>query len=140
MAAAKTGNKTTITFATSAFAGLCTQIGSYSETRPVLPDSHLGTLQYEEVIPGDLVAVDGLECEMYWDPATSSTPPILAPAELITITLPLGANQSTPATIQGTGFISARTSPVIENNARLMGTFTIQFDGKTGPTVTTGSA
>lgn len=140
MAAAKTGNGTTITFATSSFAGLLTQIGPMSESRPVLTDSHLTTVDIEEVIPGDLVAIDGIDVEMYWDPATSSSPPILANPELVTITFPLGANQSTPATIVGTGFISARTSPTIANNERLMGSFTLQMDGKTGPTITTGSA
>ena len=125
---AKTGNGSTIVFATSGFTGAYVEIGGLAQSLPVLNSSDLSTSGDEEYQPGDLRSSEPLTCQIYWNP--DSPPPLNRVVETVTITFPGGA------TLAVTAFIAGRTSPSLANNQLFQGEFTLQFNGGTGPTYT----
>lgn len=133
---AQTGNRGSITFAQSGFVGSYEEIGGLAESVPVLSDSDLATTVREKYLPGDLASLAGIACRIFWDP--DNRPPLNV-VQTITITTPPKSNQTNGGTLAGTGFISERTGPSMANNRLMMGEFTLQFDGRTGPVYTNGS-
>jgi len=124
--AAQTGNGTTLVLATDGTIGSIISMSGLSEDLPALDDTDLDTTSYMEMIPGDLMSLEPISVSVYWD--GSSVPPTPGTVQTITIT------DSNSNTLSGTGFITNRSGPTHENNERLVGEITMQFDGKTGPT------
>lgn len=132
------GTGTTITFGTSSYACEIMDEGLDidGEEVPVVDVSHMTTTGYRKKLFGKLVEPPQITVNINWDPDTP--PPITAAAETITITFPLPAGMSTPATIAGTGKIISRSASVPLED-KMTGTFVVQFDGQTGPTFTAAS-
>jgi len=137
------GTGTTISFAFAApnqatsFVGRYRQIGGLGRSVPVLDDTALSSVQYMEKIPGDLMDLSALPCEIF------SNPDVAVPVRLvgtITITFQPQVGQTNGATLTFSGFISEDDTGSVESNVTKMGTFSIQPDGKTTkPTWTPGS-
>jgi len=134
---ANTGTGATITCVTSGFTARWRQIGALEESVAVLDDTPLSAVGHMEKVPGDLIDLGPMELEVFWDPDVAG--PTLGVPESMILTFPLKSGQTNGATRTGTGFFSARTSPVLNVNDRQIGTFVVQMDGKTSPTVTPGS-
>ena len=126
---ADTGNQGTITFATSGFTANFRVIGSVEQTRPKLSVSHLGSTDFDEYCPGDLVDPGELEVEYEFDD-TAALPDILEQVpELITVTLPTQPGNTSGATFVDKGFILKRSTPELKNNQLQTGKMTIAFAG-----------
>jgi hypothetical protein len=134
---AATGNSSTIVFGTSGFVAHYHTIGGSEQARKKIITSHLGTTNYDTHIPGDLVDPGEVNCQFEYDP--DANPPILAAPESITITFPIPAGRTHGATLAGTGFIMKRKSAELKNGELMVGTFTVAWDGGTGPTFTASS-
>lgn len=128
---ADTGNTATISFGTSGFTANVHVIGGMDFTRPSIPTSHLGTTNFESVIPGDLIELGEFENEFEFDP--DEQPPISAVAETITITFPVPTGMSNGATLAGSGFLTKWTTPEVRNNTLMVARYTVKFDGLTEP-------
>lgn len=119
------GNGTTITFGTSMFSGSIVNIGAFFEELPDINVSTLATTGHEEYCAGDLIEHTTIPVTIAFDP--ENDPTLNGTAETITITF---ANS---ATLAGTGYIKQHGFDGIANNERIEGTYTIRFDGDTGP-------
>lgn len=137
---ADTGNTSTIAFGTtSGFTPDVTIIGGLEQSREALEDTLLSTTGEKTYIPDDLIEPGQLTCTYYYNQSETAFAPIGAAAETITITFPLKSGEGTAATLAGTGFLVNHKSADLQNGELMMGEFTVQFDGKTGPTFTAGS-
>ena len=146
MAAPDTGNSATVAFATSGFSVDITRIGSFEMDLPVLNSSHLLTSINESYEMGDLVSLDPIEMDYWFDPqfGTSSKEPPIATikaakqsTETLTITWPVQSGDATGLILTGTGFMNHFTAPELLNNTLQSGSFSIQFSGgSSGPTWT----
>lgn len=130
---ADTGNSATISFGTSSFTAAYTEIGGTEQELPKIMTSHLGTSTKHTYIPGDLYEPGEMDCEFQYDPDTE--PPI-GTVETITVTYPIPTGKTGGATLAGTGFISKRKTASLKNNELMVGTYTVCWDGLTGPTFT----
>lgn len=124
--AADTGNTATVTFGTTGFTGRFMVIGELEQEVPILDDSHLGSTECEEKIPGDLNTPGQSQCEYQFENAL----PPLKTVETITITYPNGATKA------GFGFIFKRSMPECKNNQIMMGKLAFTFNGKPAPVFT----
>ena len=131
---ADTGNSATIVFATTGFVANFHLLGGAEHEIEVIEDSHLGTTTYKTYIPGDLDEPGEFDCEFEWQGDVS--PPARGTAETITVTHPVPPTLSNGATHAGTGFIQKVKLPEMVNNELQMGSLTVKWDGKTGPTYT----
>ena len=122
--ALQTGNGVTIVFGTSGFTANYTRIGGTEMSRESIETTHLGTTDYKTFVPDDLIDGGEFSCEFYWDPASSSSPPISGAAETITITYTSGE------TLSGSGFLTSSTGPDAENGSLLSGEFTLKWAGQ----------
>ena len=132
----KTGNQTTITFATTSWSGRVRRIGGLEENLPVLDDDDLSTTNHMRYCPGDLIEISPITIEFYWDP---DTPPPIGSSqqpETVTIAYPLLSGQSTAAALAGSAFINNVTGGDLANNERSIGTLQLQFDGVSPPAYT----
>ena len=141
MATAKpdTGHGATLTFGTTSgtfkLRGIPTNLKS---SLPVVNISHMGTTTDQEVMPGDLVEHDEVECEILFEAVAGLPAP--GTVETITITFPLQATgASVAASIAGTGFLTSRTFPPLQSNTEMVGRITFKFNGDTGPAFTAAS-
>ena len=133
-AAVDVGHGTTITFGTSGFTANIESVSWDGIARTVIETSHMGTTaaganQFgnRTFIPGDLVDPGTLTMNIHFNPQTN--PPIGAVAETITVTYPLVAGDSTPATWACSGFVSAfsLTDPMDD---KMTAVLTVKFSGK----------
>jgi len=124
---ADTGTGTTIAFGTSSYSTEILSISGNDITREDIDVTHMGSTNYREFIPGDLVDGGTIEMEILLDP--DDQPPIAGAAETITITFPIPSGSSNGATLAFTGYINAWswTAPLEET---MSGTITIKIDGK----------
>ncbi len=130
------GTGSTIAFGTSSYSVNVTNISISGEEVPVIDATHMGTTGYREKIFGDLVEPPEVTVEIFYDP---DEPPIVSGAvETITITFPPGTGQATGANIAGTGKIVSWDNSIPLEDI-MTGTYTVKFDGYTGPTYTDGS-
>jgi hypothetical protein len=129
-----TGNTATIVFGTSAFTAKYHEIGASEQEVPKIKDSHLGTTVKETCQPGDLYDPGEVDCEFQY--VAGVNPPIGGAPETVTITYPVPTGKTTGATLAGTAFIRKRKSSSLKNNELLIGSYTLCWDGKTGPTFT----
>ena len=131
-----TGNAATIVFGTSAFTALYQEIGAMEQAGGALDDSDLSiSTGIATKIPQDLHEPGEVACQFIWNP--TDTPPPLHTPETVTITYPKeNSGSASPATLAGTAFLTRRSFPSLKNNEINVGQFTLQWDGKTGPTYT----
>lgn len=97
---AQLGTGASIAFGTSNFTMEATSIAASGASRPVLKTSHLGTVDDDTFIPGDLVD-DGEIAVTYWFDPADGEPPIHAVPETITITFRSGATATFNGFISG---------------------------------------
>ena len=138
MAAPDTGNTATVAFGTTNFAVDITRIGSFEMDMPILNASHLGTTVNELYAQGDIVSLDPIEMDFWFDPAFGTEtvkPPIattkeaaVAP-EVITITWPVQTGDSTGLILAGTGFLNHCTLSELVNNTLQAASLSVQFLG-----------
>ena len=135
-----TGHGASVTFGTSAWAGLIKGIPTnLSKSIPVVNVSNLATATNQLTMPGDLA--DITECELDVLFASATALPALGVEETITITFPLQTSgASVAANIAGTGFITGITFPPLQTNQENVGKIKFQFNGSTGPTFTACTA
>lgn len=127
------GTGSTIAFGTSSYDANITGISIGGEEVPVIDVTHMGSTAYREKIFGDLVEPPEITVEILWDP--NKIPPVSAAVETVTITFPLPDGGITAANIAGTAkIISWENETPLED--KMVGTYTIKFDGGTGPTYT----
>lgn len=126
---ADTGNTATITFGTSGFTANFHMLSGPEQERPKINKSHLGSADFEEYMPGDLVEPGEIEGEFEYDP--DEQPPISAAVETITLTYPSALANG--ATCIGTGFVTRWSAPELRNNTLMVARVTVAFDGVTGP-------
>ncbi len=136
---ADTGTGTTITFGTSAWTGSVISIGGTTQSREALEDTHLGTSGEKTFVFNDLIDAGDFELEFYWDQSASVFPPISAVAEVITVSFPLKSGEATNAVLTGSGGVIEATGPDASNGELMVGSMSIKWDGKTGPSYTAGS-
>ena len=106
--------------------GAFVRIGGLTQTMPDLDDSDLGNTTLHSRRRGDLIDLQPIECEVYYDP--DDPPPFIASEQwIITFPFPSGS------TIVGTGFLTEDSSPELINNELMMATLSLQFDGQSGP-------
>ncbi len=135
-----TGNTASLAFGTTTgFTPSLVSIECPEEVREALEDTDLAVVGAKTSVPDHLYEPGESPCVMYWDQSAGTFPPIDADPETITVTFPLKAGEITAATLAGTGFLTRRKGPIVQNGELMRGEFTIKWDGKTGPTYTAGS-
>jgi len=123
--AGEIGTGTTITFGTSGLTAEVLNINISGEEVPVIDVTNMGTTGYREKIFGDLAEPPMMEVEALFD--STDIPDLTAAVETVTLTLP------NSDTLAGTAKIVQR-GMTIPLEDRMVVTFTVQFDGQTGPT------
>ena len=112
-----------------------TSIGGMSQSVEVLDDTALDSSGFMEMCPSGLKSCEPLELECYWE--FDEALPTIGDVGTIVIDFPLQEDDTSPArTLNGSGFISSISTPTLTPNGTTVGTITVQFDGKTGPTWT----
>lgn len=105
------------------------------ETLGKIDASHLGTTDYRETIPEDLVDAPSVTLTVLFP--TAYTPPALGVnLGTMTITFPTRVGETTPATYAGTCYLGSRSLPQLANNTLQEMKLRIDFDGMTGPAFT----
>lgn len=136
---ADSGNGTTVTFASWSFTADIISITPGDESREALDVSHLGTSDYRQFIPGDLVDAsewvftyiqDATAVEKSWPPdPTDDTADGMGARDTVTITLPEQLDPGNPPTFTFSGFVTSRSLAPLENDTVQIGTFSIKPDG-----------
>jgi hypothetical protein len=124
-----TGNGTTIIHAGLGLAARTRVIGGLEESLPVLQDDDLESDEFMEYLQGDLKELSPLEVEVHFlavEYGAAATIE-LGTVGLVTVTWP-----DTKA-LAGTAFLHTRTGPTAQNNELLIGSYSVQFDGKATP-------
>lgn len=135
---ADTGAGTTIAFGTTGFTAYFTEVDSGEQSRPALEDTYLASTK-KTFMPGDLEDPGVLSGSFYWNQSFTTFPATTTTPETVTVTFPLKSGESTNATLAGTGIVTRVKGPVARVGNLMMGSITVQWDGKTGPTYTKGS-
>lgn len=131
------GTGTVVTFGTSGFAAQLLDVKGPHPQRGFEPTSHMGTaapgagkIANMTFLPHDLVDGGELTLQCHFNPST--TPPIHNTEETITITFPVPAGLTNPATWASKGFVTSYevTDPlegkmVVNVNVKLSGNITI---------------
>jgi len=124
---ADTGNGATLTNATESWTSACVTIGAMTTSIPALDSSDLSTTTYAKKTRGDLVDIGPIECTLIWDQDTRPPLPGVSASSEWILTFP-GSQ-----TVSGTGFLTEVSGAELANNQVQIGSFTLQFDGQTGP-------
>lgn len=129
--ATRTGHGATLTL--SGFSVSIISIGGFTQSRPALDTSHLGTTDYRTFIPGDLADPGEFEVTFFYDSSTEA--PIVGAAASLTITLPDSTSGSgSGATIAASAFCTSWTTPELVTDQLMTATAT--FKWADGPTFT----
>lgn len=136
---ADSGNSATVTFGSWSFTADIISITPGDETREALDVSHLGTSDYRQFIPGDLVDAgewvftyiqDSTDADKTLPPdPTSGTADGMGARDTVTITLPEQLDAGNPPTFVFSGFVTSRSLAPLENDTVQIGTFSIKPDG-----------
>lgn len=132
-----TGATLTLSEDTTAYEIVSIQVGE--ETLEAIDVSTLATTGPMEYIPAD--NNDTPELSVTVNFRVDHGLPAIGSTHTATVTFPLGPAQTTTtkATFAGTGFVTNRGFPELTSNQKQEGSFSIKFDGDTGPTFTAGS-
>ena len=103
-----------------------TRIGSSVKTGESVPDDDLAS-QVAKMIAGDLTTYGPIEIEVPWDKSEFDTLPVYETGTL-TVTTAVDASGNV-ATIVGAAFVLSKSFSTIENNSRIMMTYTFQPTG-----------
>lgn len=123
------GNKATITLATSGAVGRFKQIGGVDLELGEQDVSGLDSDEFEEFEPNDLAKLSDTELEIFFNTKMSIIPTGASPTapflrlgkkELITFTYPTRSDETTPAAFVAWGFFKKLSLPVLVNNTTLM--------------------
>ena len=135
------GTGIAIVFGTSGFTAQVLDVGGPGFSREAIDTSHMGTaapgvnvLGNRTKMPVDLVDVGPLTLEVHFNP--SSKPPLHAVAETITITFPVPAGLTNPATWVFSGFVT-KYDPKMPLENKMTATLEVAVNG--GVTVTAAS-
>ena len=135
-----TGNGATITFA-SGFMARYRQIGGLREFHELIDETDLKQT-YECQFAAALRRNDPVEIELFWNPdwtlegaSETSGPPLGANNQSVVLTYPKIGTQTTGAIRTAEAVVSEVTSPVLENETELSGTFMIKYQEKPQITV-----
>ncbi len=127
------GTGTTIVFGTSGFTAQILDVNPPNLSRESIPTSHMataapgaGVVGNKTFMPGDLVDPGELTFDIHFNPDT--LPPIHKVVETITITFPLPAGMSTPATWAGQGFVT-NYDPADPLEDKMTGALTVKMSG-----------
>lgn len=120
------GTGASIAFATSAFSAELTAINGSGMSRASIDTTHLGNTPAMTFQPGDLVDYGEFEIEIHLNP--NNQPPIDQPKETVTITFPLFAGDTTPATWAASAFMT-NFDFTIPLEDKMVATATIKVDG-----------
>lgn len=138
MAQGFTGSGVAITFGTNTYSGKIRSVGATEQNRGKVDSTTLdvGSTSFAKCIPADNPDPGETEVTIRWAGATA--PQVFAAPETITITLPKETSgSSSGATFAGTGFLSKRRgAPNLQRSTLNEGSYTIAWDGGTGPTYT----
>ena len=139
MAAINTGHGGTLTFTPNDSAPAWTasyiSLSGFEQSRPVLDKSHLGTTDYREKVPGDLIEPGEFTAELFFD--VDEQPPLTQGEEEYTvrITYPLSSSGTTVGGyVQGDAFISSWTTGDVATDALMTASITVVWED--GPTWT----
>lgn len=117
----QTGHGVTISF--TGFTGYLISLDGAELTREALDASYMGTVDYRDKVPGDLVDPGQSTLEFFYD--TDEQPPITGAAATATITLPDGA------TIARSGFFTSFKEPQWQTDTLQRATGVITWSGAT---------
>ena len=120
------GHGCSITFGTSAFAGVLLAINGYAFSRPSIETSKMSTTTNHTFMPADLVDRGEIELEFEFDP--SLTPPIASAAETVTITFPVPSGLSTGSTWAASAFMT-NYAPSAISGQRMPATAPLKVSG-----------
>ena len=121
------GTGTSILFGTSGFNADIIGVDGPGATREAIDCTHLGTVDAMEFIPQTLADYGEIGLELVFDPDLE--PPILDPAETVTITFPLPAGKSTPADWASSAFWT-NYAPAVAIGERMTVSGTLKVSGK----------
>ena len=134
------GTGTVVTFGTSGFAAQLLDVKGPHPTRGHVETSHMGTaapaagkIGNKTFLPHDLVDAGELTLMCHFNPST--LPPIHLVAEVITITFPVAAGLTNPATWVCSGFVTS-----YEAGAPLEGKMVVNVQVKLTGNVTIAAA
>jgi hypothetical protein len=100
--------------------------------------SHLGTQNYESMVPSDLQP--GLEATISYYFDTFDTPPVLGQnLGTATVTFPLRTGEVTAATIAGSAYTKSHKFPRLALGELQKGSLTVKWDNAAVPTAYTKS-
>lgn len=132
------GTGSTVVFGTSTlFTPKITSIKLGAETVPVIDITNMGTTGYREKMQGDLKEPLAVTIETDYNPSLASI--LGTAAQTVTITFPIPSSGSSGATIAGTAFLSSEKDADIPLEDKMTASYVIQFDGFTGPSITSAS-
>lgn len=136
------GTGTSVVFGTSGFSAQLLDVSGPGFKRESVPTFHMGTTAdpgagkagSQTHMPVDLVDPGELSMEIHFNPST--TPPLHKVAESITITFPVPAGLTNPATWVGSGFITSY-EPKIPLEGKMTGSLVVKL---TGPVTITAAS
>ncbi len=122
------GTATTIAFGTSSFTAELLGLDGNDISREDIEVTHMGSTNYKEFIPSNLVDGGAVDMEILWDP--DNQPPVVGVAETITITFPSAL--AVGAKLVFTGYVNSWSwgAPLED---KMTANFTMKVDGKTDP-------
>jgi hypothetical protein len=132
--AINTGLGATAVFSVTAIPSNFVSMDLTSQTLPTVNTSYLGSVAYEQYIPGDLSEPGTVTFEAQFDAEEAQV--VLGTVETLTVTLPLGTGEAVAGTWAGTGFISEYKPQQFIKNELQASTITFSWDGQTAPTYT----
>ena len=100
-----------------------------------LDDTSLASTGFMESAPDDLASIERVTIEGFAENGTHWIGNLKTLCTL-TITYALGPNDTTPASITGSGYIAQVSEPQHSISQRPLRSLEFKFDGKTGPTYT----
>jgi hypothetical protein len=133
-----TGNGVVLALGTSNWTLNVVSIAVGGQTLEMLDDSDLATTGYMEKLAADLTDAGSVSAVCRLNQSGDVPVPVTT-AETATITFGLLSGEMTAATLSGTGNVTGGGDVNIANNEIMNTTLTFTWDGRTGPTFTSGS-
>lgn len=133
-----TGAGVTLALGTSGWTLNVISISVAGQTLDMLDDSDLATTGHMEKLAADLTDAGSFTASCRFNQSGDIPVPVTT-AETATITFGLLSGEMTAATLAGTGNVTAGGDINIAQNEIMNTSLTFTWDGRTGPTFTSGS-